>query len=131
MSQLFRVTNQQEATLQALNNGEHLSAQEVFLRVQKQLPRTGRATIYRQLEQLCTQGKIRKVATEEGITRFELMTQKKEHDHFICQECGAIMDITLNEVRQIIKKKYPEEGILINITGTCDNCKKEHIGDRT
>ena len=53
-----RVTPQRLVILAALQPGEHLSADEVFARVERQIPGVNRSTVYRTLELFCDLGLV-------------------------------------------------------------------------
>jgi Fe2+ or Zn2+ uptake regulation protein len=69
----------------------HPTAQEVYETVRPTRPRIGMATIYRILHQLVEHGLIKELEYGSGSSRYDARTCR--HDHAICTECGALLDI--------------------------------------
>jgi Fur family peroxide stress response transcriptional regulator len=93
-----RATRQLEAVFQALQgDSSHPFADEVYRRVRQKLPRISLATVYRNLQRLVEDGKIRTVLLGERVARYDPETS--DHDHFICQSCGRVIDLFLERVR--------------------------------
>lgn len=114
----------------------HLSAEEIFFEVKKQLPGIGLATVYRTLELLTELGIVRKFDFKDGRARYEFAMGKEhiEHYHLICRICGKIIDYEidlskepdpLNEIKESLKKKFnfAIERSDIQFFGLCDRCK--------
>lgn len=81
-----RATPQRLVILGALRPGEHLSADEVFARVEGHLPGMNRSTVYRALELFRDLGLVSETDLGEGVRQFELLAGR--HHHLICQDCG-------------------------------------------
>src|SRR5205814_1588340 len=72
----------------------HPTALEVYESVRRARPRIGLATVYRILHQLTEQGLIKELGQDVECSRYDANTHR--HDHAICTECGALLDIPLN-----------------------------------
>ena len=72
----------------------HPTALEVYESVRRARPRIGLATVYRILHQLTQQGLIKELGQDVECSRYDANTHR--HDHAICTECGALLDIPLN-----------------------------------
>src|SRR5262245_66633143 len=95
-----RATRQLEAVFQALHgDSSHPFADEIYRRVRKKLPRISLATVYRNLQRLVEDGKIRTVLLGERVARYDPETS--DHDHFICESCGRVQDLFLERYRQV------------------------------
>ncbi|MGE0684289.1 MAG: Fur family transcriptional regulator, partial [Candidatus Binatia bacterium] len=95
-----RSTRQLATVYEALlGDPSHPSADDVFMRVRKTLPRISLGTVYRNLQRLVEEGKIRMLFSGGRVTRFDPMSA--EHDHFICRQCERIIDIVLESDRQV------------------------------
>ena len=111
--------------LQGVTN--HPTAEEVYNKVRKNLPRISRGTVYRILNNLKKNGDIQEISTKD-ITFFDGDTS--DHSHFICQGCGAIFDV-FDECSkcEIIRNKRIKVGKInsyrIYFYGICKNCKKK------
>ena len=69
----------------------HPSADWVFEHVKEQVPDISLATVYRNLALFKDQGLITSLGTVKGVERFDGNTDP--HVHFICTQCGAVMDL--------------------------------------
>ena len=118
-----RETSQRKIILEEIHKLGHATRSGFINHLKTNYPGFSVATIYRNLDSLCEDNLLRKVSSSLDEDIFE-DTSKKMHDHFICQECGSIIDIdNKNDERTYIDKN----GNLIkskSITyyGTCKNC---------
>src|SRR5689334_6214723 len=86
-----RVTPQRLMILGALLPSGHLAADDVFARVEAQLPGVNRSTVYRTLELFSELGLVSVTDLGGGARQYELLDQP--HHHLICHRCGAEMDM--------------------------------------
>lgn len=108
------------------SSGTPVDIQEIidFLRGKKL--GTNKATVYRTMEMLFTNGFVDRVEFGEGKFRYEI--KKDDHHHFICQNCARIEDISdcnISVLEEEIKKK---KGLLIKkhsleFFGLCKDCQ--------
>lgn len=121
-----RTTRQREAVLTALQGDHtHPFAHEIYRRVHKKLPRISLATVYRNLHSLVEEGKIRTLLLGEQVARFDPETS--EHDHFICERCGRVIDLFLPRVRCIDLTSLTKDGYVVTthdltVHGVCPRC---------
>ncbi len=75
-----------------LASDEHLTLQELLVRVQVIEPNVGFATVYRTLKMLVEAGvaKERHFGSEQAL--YELVHRGQHHDHLICSRCGHIFE---------------------------------------
>lgn len=102
-----RVTPQRLVILGALASGSHLAADEVYARVEAQLPGVNRSTVYRTLELFGELGLISVTDLGGGARQFELLDQA--HHHLICHRCGAVIemdDALVQPLREAILAHY-------------------------
>lgn len=120
-------SEQREAILEAfLRSERHLSVDDLLALAQKRRPDVGRTTVYRTLKLLKEAG----LATElvlQGETRFEREHNRRHHDHFICQTCGAIFEFSSDEIERIQDEVAAALGFVIaghrhQIFGYCRSC---------
>jgi Fe2+ or Zn2+ uptake regulation protein len=87
-------TKQREVIFAAVTAGRtHPTADELFLQVRKELPNISLATVYRNLNHMAGQGKLRKLEIPGQPDRFDW--DMTPHDHIICEKCGRIFDFAL------------------------------------
>lgn len=121
-----RATRQLAAVYEALQEDHsHPSADEIYRRVRKKLPRISLGTVYRNLQRLVTEGKIRMFLLGKRVARYDPMIE--EHDHFICQRCGRVEDVLLERDRQVNLTPLLAEGVTVTalsltIQGLCQRC---------
>jgi Fe2+ or Zn2+ uptake regulation protein len=121
-----RATRQLEAVFQAVRGDHtHPFADEIYRRVRKKLPRISLATVYRNLQRLVDDGKIRTVLLGERVARYDPETG--DHDHFICECCGRVIDIFLERDRQVDLTPLVSDGYMVTthtltVYGTCQVC---------
>ena len=123
-------TIQRQAILDELKkSGEHLSADEIFVRLRRKIPQISLATIYRNLELLSEMNLIRKTETLGFQKRFE--TEIKDHLHKICPHCGKISNETSKTFIELDKKiaetmkLSADTGYYFEILQTCAACKEK------
>jgi Fe2+ or Zn2+ uptake regulation protein len=121
-----RATRQLEAVFQALQGDPtHPFADEIYRRVRKKLPRISLATVYRNLQRLVEEGKIRAVLLGERVARYDPETS--DHDHFICESCGRVIDLFLEPTRQVDLTSLANDGYVVTthkltVYGLCREC---------
>jgi len=118
-----RFTIQRKVILDAIHAFGHIKTSELISVLKKSFPTMSAATIYRNLITLNNEGLIRTISTKLNEDVYE-DTSKDFHDHFICEECGIIIDIENNRDSD---SYYDKDGNLIeqqSITyyGVCRDC---------
>jgi Fur family ferric uptake transcriptional regulator len=112
------------------NESEHLTANEIWERVQQLDESIGRMTVYRTLELFTEIGYIRPAPQAANDARNGLVyvvMRDGHHHHIICQRCSSVIefeDCGLEELIGRIEKKYDcqIEGHLLEFFGTCADC---------
>jgi Fur family ferric uptake transcriptional regulator len=122
------MTRQRQAVLEELTSlGSHPTADDVYARVRRRLPRVSLGTVYRNLELLSAQGVIRTLEVAGTQRRFD--GTPGEHDHVRCVGCGRIddvpaarMDTVVGRIRKTLG--YRVTGRRLEFTGLCPKCRK-------
>lgn len=78
----------------------HPTPEEVFEAIRADLPLLSLATVYKILEQFHRAGFVRKVSTEGQAARYDV--KMEPHHHLVCTDCGAIHDIHLDTVPDLM-----------------------------
>jgi Fur family ferric uptake transcriptional regulator len=135
----YRLTVPRQAILDVLSKtSDHLSAEDIYLKVHKIHPAIGLTTVYRTLELLVQTGIVFKFDFGDRRARYELAEGPKavgHHHHLVCTGCGRIIDYKdfIDEERELLKrtekglsKKYDFEitNHLIQFYGFCNTCRK-------
>lgn len=127
---LLRMTHQREILLEELKtSGLHLSADELYERVRKTIPRISLATVYRNLEILAELGVVGKLEISGRQKRFDY--DVTQHDHIFCVECHRVDNINLQKkhipaVSSHLAGGYSITGYRLEFAGICPECKKKH-----
>ncbi|UKL13887.1 Fur family transcriptional regulator [Dissulfurimicrobium hydrothermale] len=129
----IRMTRQREIIIQELRALKtHPTADELYDKVKKRLPRISLATIYRNLETLAALNIIQKLEVTGRQKRFDWDTSN--HYHIKCIKCGRVDDIPaiqLNEIERAVTDPcgYTVLGHRLEFEGICPGCKKK--GERS
>lgn len=136
----FRCTLPRQVILDVFSNStEHLSAEDVYLKIHKNHPEIGLTTVYRTIEILCRLGIIEKHDFGDGRARYELahhLCKKGHHHHLICSKCGRVIEYDdfmeketelVKNIEQMLadKHKFKITGHLIQFFGICPACKEK------
>ena len=116
----YRNTKQKVMILSIIDKHGHLTIEQIKSLLEDQ--NVSIATIYRNLNILTQEGKIKRVASD-NLTLYE--TIKEKHYHFECEICKQVYDID----PKLIKIKSDKTITGVNnvglfLYGICDNCKK-------
>lgn len=123
-----RVTCQRLVILEALEPGAHLSADDIFARVEPLLPAVNRSTVYRTLELFRDIGLVSETDLGGGVRQFELLDAR--HHHLICRACGDLIEIDddlVAPLRAALRDRYGFVAGIdhLAIFGICDFCERE------
>jgi len=102
---------------------DHPTADEVFRRVQNQMPQVSLGTVYRNLHKLVAQGRVLRVDLPSHVARYDGMTAA--HDHFLCEDCGGVADLLPDDKVQLAglcSKGYQVRTHSLTVFGSCPRC---------
>lgn len=123
----FRMTSQRRTILEELKGAmTHPTADEVYQRVRRRLPRISLGTVYRNLETLAARGIIRKLDVPGGQRRFDFNPEL--HYHVRCVHCGTVRDVALRapvSPDQVLKDPggFEVVGVKMEFLGICPACR--------
>jgi Fe2+ or Zn2+ uptake regulation protein len=87
-----RATRQLAAVYDVLvASRDHPTAEQVFRRVRDALPRVSLGTVYRNLDKLREQGRLRVIRLASGEAHYDAIVAA--HDHFVCERCHTVLDL--------------------------------------
>ena len=124
-----KVTPQRTAIFRALAaTDEHPGVEEIYMRIKKDLPNISRDTVYRTLAMFEDIGVAIKV--EQLCERVRYDADTTEHQHFLCENCGAIKDFYFSGVRDFFDEKILQEigqvnSVVLRLRGICKECLKK------
>ncbi|HHO47669.1 MAG TPA: transcriptional repressor [Desulfobacteraceae bacterium] len=108
---------------------EHISAEDLYLRMKRKCPMIGFTTVYRTLNLLVAAGLAAAHQFKGAYTRFEPRRSADHHDHLICTACGRIIEFTNNRIEQLQQEVAGRHNFAVSdhtleIFGTCDACRR-------
>lgn len=124
----LRSTRQRDVILDIfLSTREHLSVEELYLKVKASHPGVGQATVYRTLKLFVDAGLAREMTLPDGQTRYEHQLAGEHHDHLICTRCNRIIefeDATIEQLQQEIAQRHGFllTGHKMQLCGICPVC---------
>ena len=131
MQRATRYSKKREAILAAIRGTNcHPSAEWVYQTLKPAHPDLSLGTVYRNLVFFQENGDIQSVGVVKGQERFDGVTTP--HSHFICQQCGAVIDLDktpLNvQLDRDISRQYglSLERHELTFYGTCQTCMQEN-----
>ena len=107
----------------------HPSAETIYTHLKADIPDLSLGTVYRNLNLFKQQGLAVSVATVNGVERFDGNTAP--HVHFICTDCGAVIDLEDMTVPQALTTAAEKSmggkvaECQLTFTGTCKNCSNK------
>ncbi len=122
----FRHTPQRRQVFQALlEQRDHPTAAEVFMRLKLRMPSLSLATVYNCLETLRASGLVKHVAVERGPARY--CPNLHPHAHFFCTSCNQVIDIAgESETAMLAHWNRPEgarvSSLDVTLHGLCPTC---------
>lgn len=128
-----RMTQPRRAVILALADGDdHVTAEELAVRVQAAAPGVNRSSVYRTLDALSQAGLVRHVHVNQGGTAYHLAGAAASfHLHAQCQACGLVLDLPGDLLAQARKTLLRTSGFVLDpghvaLSGTCRSCA--HVG---
>ena len=123
-----RMTRQCRLILDELtDNTNHPTAADIYQAVRRKLPNISLGTVYRNLEKLVKLGRIVRLETGEGKSRYDF--ELRDHHHVLCIHCGQLQDILSVELNSIMdtvtrNTRYRILNTRIQFRGVCPVCQK-------
>ena len=107
-----------------LSSFDHPTAEEIYLRLRERGVQISLATVYNNLKSLTEEGVLRRLTMDGSPDRFDRATH---HQHLICCRCGALADVELRDLTDLIQADTGLEicSYDIRISYLCDKCRKQ------
>ncbi len=105
----------------------HPSADWIYNEVRKKIPHISRGTVYRNLKVLEEEGAIIDLNLDGTFGRYEI--RHDNHYHFLCEQCGRIIDIFEPVVTELNVRFAKKTGFKITrhrleFHGICKDCQR-------
>ena len=123
----LRMTRQRRVILEELKSlRTHPTAQELFDRVRRRLPRISLGTVYRNLEILSARGMIHTLEIGSPQRRYD--GNADDHYHLCCIRCGRVDDAPMARLADLEKalgqaSGYDVVGHRLEFRGICPECR--------
>ena len=134
------MTHQREVILEEIKKDpSHPTADEIYERVRKRLPRISMGTVYRNLDVLSSCGLIHRL--EPGLPQMRFDSIIQDHYHITCLECGKIEDAPIEPSDNALQNlenalgRLTKHGIFghkLEFVGLCKQClqKESETSDK-
>jgi Fur family ferric uptake transcriptional regulator len=132
----YRITIGREAIFEVLTNTKaHLSAEEIYLKVNEKYSSIGLTSVYRTLDLLANMGMLQKFDFGDGRARYEMLdNENNHHHHLVCTKCKRIIDYKdfIDDEVELLKKtekglsekyKFEIKNHFLQFYGVCSDCK--------
>lgn len=126
----LRSTRQRDIILDIfLSTHQHISVEELYLKIKSGNPGIGYATVYRTLKLFVEAGLAREILLHDGQTRYEHVVAGEHHDHLVCTGCNAIIEFEDETIEKLQNDIAVRHGFLIKshkmeMYGLCADCHK-------
>lgn len=116
------------------NKSMQFSCDEVTYQLMNAGTPVGKTTVYRQLEKLINEGKIKKLNPHNGKSFLYQYSDKNldcdSHMHLRCSECGKYIHLSCDFMQGVSAHINEHHGFKVNnakteIIGICSDCSKE------
>ncbi|WP_305767293.1 Fur family transcriptional regulator [Candidatus Epulonipiscium viviparus] len=125
-----RQTIQKTLVLDAIHElKSHVTAAEVYELIIKKHPTISKGTVYRNLNQLAQNNKIKKIVTASGAERFDHSCH--DHYHAVCVHCNKMIDVEMPYMSKLESTIKDAEGFVFSghdivFQGVCSECAKQN-----
>lgn len=126
----LRSTRQRDVILDIfLSTHQHVSVEELYLKIKASNPGIGHATVYRTLKLFVEAGLAREILLHDGQTRYEHVMAGEHHDHLVCTGCNNIIEFENETIEKLQNEIATLHGFMIRshkleIYGLCADCRK-------
>lgn len=126
----YRITLQREMIIESIaDNDYHLSAEEIFEKLQVRTGAINIAAVYRTLDMLCEEGFARRKNLSE-VKKVYATMDHFPHIHLMCWKCKRIFDSEPNILDMLDKELVSNHGFTpdlghMTVFGICAECKED------
>lgn len=105
----------------------HPTAEEIYAAIAAEHPAVSRSTVYRNLQQLCEAGEVRRVELPGSPDRYDHTT--RDHYHARCLCCGSVTDVEMACREDLLSAVTDSHGYVLQsqavlFGGICPACRK-------
>ncbi len=122
----YRLTQPRRELVKILT-GYPLTVQEMQSALQKKNIKVDLASLYRSIALFIEMGIVRVVELGENKRRYEIVDKNNHHHHLICNKCGSIKDIKMDEQSLLREVKKQSQFLVdhhhLEFFGLCSKCQ--------
>lgn len=108
-----------------LSHRTHPSVDEIYNDLYQSLPTLSKTTIYNTMKLFVAKGVALMIEIDEKTTRFDGYVHP--HAHFICQHCGTIFDLDIQENAKLnLPDDFEVNEMQIYLKGVCGKCNNKN-----
>lgn len=125
----LKSTRQRDVILDCfLSSDDHISIEELYLKLRPEHPGIGYATVYRTLKLFAESGIAREIHFGDGQTRYEHSDEGEHHDHLVCTRCGNIIEFENEAIEKLQEEVAESYGFFVQthkleLYGHCSKCR--------
>ena len=130
----------QSASIERLlseNRDRHLTAETLYRLLQDAGERVGQTTVYRHLEKLCAEGRVRKYTLGDAGACYQLAEDGgacRAHYHLKCTRCGKLIHARCDFLDRLSGHIFAEHGFAVDgsktvLYGLCKDCREREEDD--
>ena len=125
----LKYTPQRTAVLEEIIKDKgHRESEEIYLALKKRGQHVSRATVYRTMDILVSNGFARKMNLGDGRARYESKVNSPHHDHLVCMDCGLIVEFMDQKIEDLqdeiaIQYEFQLKRHIHQLFGLCKKCQ--------
>ena len=125
----YPFTVQRRLLLQLIRNASgHIDAKELYRRASSKDESISLATVYRSLRLFQELGLVEERRLGQSSHHYEIR-QPAEHQHFVCRDCGKVIEFQNPLVDKLVDTVQAEQGFIVTkaefyLEGYCQQCRK-------
>jgi Fe2+ or Zn2+ uptake regulation protein len=121
----YRFTKQRQQIFDSLTSSPQ-SVEEIIASLRNKDISIDRVTVYRTLDCFVDLGIVGKTQFKDKTAKYELVTVANHHHHLVCDKCGSVEDIPLDD-SILLKRVRKQTDFQVNshsleFFGICANC---------
>lgn len=126
----FKITKQRQYLINYLYQQAdfYISLSQLDQKMRLLFPKMSHNTIYRNVKEMQEIGILETKMFANGLrVKFQCDFNKREHSHFICQQCGRALEISLPDFSAVNKtlESCQINQYHVEVWGVCSHCHKK------
>jgi Fur family ferric uptake transcriptional regulator len=124
----MRMTPQRQLVLDAVQELQHATPEQICEHVQRVAPAVNITTVYRTLDLLEGLDLVRHTHLGHGAPSYS--TQAHEHIHLVCHRCGDVTEVPPGQLTELAERLRDRFGFVVDpshlaLSGRCARCVEQ------